>query len=354
MRVGLDATPLLGEPTGVGRYVAGLVPALAALPDPPALVLTAFTARGGRLPPLGGAVVRGRPVPARLLRWLWARSSVPPVELFTGPVDVFHATNFVLPPARRAVGVVTVHDLSFLHGGVSPDVTRYATLVPQALRRAGAVLTPSAAVREEVVTAYDVDPARVVVTPLGVDPAWSAAVPATPAWLAARGLPERYVLAVGGPGPRKNLPVLVDAVRRLGPGSPPLVVAGPPGPLPPGVLATGYLGDTDLRSLVAGAAVLAFPSRYEGFGLPPLEALACGVPVVASDLPVVREVTGGLARLVPVGDVDALAGGLADVLADPGGPAQRDARRTHAAGFTWARCAETTLAAYRLAVDTAG
>jgi glycosyltransferase involved in cell wall biosynthesis len=113
---------------------------------------------------------------------------------------------------------------------------------------------------------------------------------------------------------------------------------------------TGYLPADELRALVAGAACLVYPSRYEGFGLPPLEAFACGTPVVASDLPVIREVTGTHARLVPVGDADALAEALATTLTD-GGPTSTADRRTHAAGFTWARCAETTRSAYRRAFD---
>jgi len=153
--------------------------------------------------------------------------------------------------------------------------------------------------------------------------------------------------------------VLLSALRLLhgdDTGTPPLVLAGPPGwgpaletaALPAGaVLSAGYLDTPDLRRLVAGAAVLAFPSVYEGFGLPPLEAFAAGVPVVASDLPVVREVTGELATLAPVGDAAALAAAVRATLADPGDPA---GRRDRARGFTWAACAARTAEAYRLAL----
>jgi glycosyltransferase involved in cell wall biosynthesis len=113
------------------------------------------------------------------------------------------------------------------------------------------------------------------------------------------------------------------------------------------VLSAGYLDTADLRRLVAGAALLAYPSVYEGFGLPPLEAFAAGVPVVARDLPVVREVTGELATLAPVGDAAALAAAVRAALAGPGDPA---ARRDRARGFTWAACAARTAEAYRLAL----
>jgi glycosyltransferase involved in cell wall biosynthesis len=115
------------------------------------------------------------------------------------------------------------------------------------------------------------------------------------------------------------------------------------------VIRTGYLADVDLYRVVAGAATVVLPSRDEGFGLPVLEALACNVPVVCSDIPALREVAGGQATLVPYGDVDALADALTSALAEPPPPAVLAARRAHAAGFTWRRCAETTVAAYQRA-----
>jgi glycosyltransferase involved in cell wall biosynthesis len=145
-----------------------------------------------------------------------------------------------------------------------------------------------------------------------------------------------------------------------GPGVPPLVLVGPPGwgealdtaGLPSDAVRTlGYLPEPDLAGVVAGAAAVVVPSWYEGFGLPALEALACGTPVVATDLPAHREVLGDQAELVPPSDPGALAAALGRVLEDPGGEAARAARRTRAAGFTWETCAQATLAAYRLAIE---
>ena len=357
-RVVLDATPLLGPRTGVGRYVEHLVRELAAMPSLE-VVATAFTLRGaGALPAaVPPAVrVRHRPAPARALQAAWERLDLPPVEWLAGRADVVHGTNFLLPPLRRAVGVLTVHDLSYLRypDTVAAASLRYRTLVPRGLRRAAVVLTPSHAVAAEVRDEYGLGD-RVVATPLGVDPDWFTATPFGPQELAARGLPGRYLLFVGNVEPRKGLPSLLAALRELHAAdrdTPPLVLAGPPGwgpaletaALPPGaVLQAGYLETPDLRRLVAGAALLAFPSRYEGFGLPPLEAFAAGVPVVATDIPVIREVTGSLATLVPVGDVPALAGALADALVKP---VDADALRAHARGFSWAATARATHAAY--------
>lgn len=366
MRVGLDATPLLGSPTGVGRYVAGLVGGLAQLSEPPELSLTAFTVRGGAgleaaaaAAGAGRARVVVRRVPARALLELWARGAWPPVEWLAGRLDVFHGTNFVLPPRRSAAGVVTVHDLAYERFPelVSAASRRYRELVPRALQVAGVVLTPSHSVAEELTERYRLDSARVVATGLGVDGGWFDVRRPEPSWLALRGLPPRYVLFVGNQEPRKNLPVLLAAhaaLRAADADVPPLVLAGPAGwgePIAPPaeVVPAGYLAEDDLRRVVAGAACLAFPSRYEGFGLPPLEALACGIPVVAADLPAVREATGGHASLVPAGDADALAQALLQVLDDAGShdPAPG---RAWAAQWTWARCAGLTRQAYRQAL----
>jgi glycosyltransferase involved in cell wall biosynthesis len=376
MRVGLDATPLLGPRTGVGRYVAGLVEALAELPggEPGEIVLVPFTWRGTaglpRVAPTAPRLRCGRRrVPARLLQAAWRAMPFPPVEWLAGPVDVFHATNFVAPPARRAATVVTIHDLTYLRHPemVTTASARYRDLVPRALGRGATVCTPTAAVAAEVADAYRLPPERLVVTPLGVGPAWRKATPPDPAWLAARGLPERYLLFVGNREPRKNLPTLLAAYRELlaagAPAAdavPPLVLVGPPGwgealdlaGLPAAAVRTpGYLPEEDLARVMAGAAALVYPSWYEGFGLPVLEALACGTPVVASDLPALREVLGDQAELVPPGDTAALADALAKVVEDPGGDPARTDRRARAAAFTWAACAQATLSAYRRALE---
>lgn len=366
VKIGLDATPLLGRPTGVGRYVAGLLGGLSALPEPPELVLTAFTLRGAsELPALAaqsgavGARVSARRAPARALHAAWLRTALPPVELLTGWVDVFHGTNFVLPPTRHAAGIVTVHDLSYARYPdlVSAASRRYGALVSRALQRAAVVLTPSQAVAEEFTEHYALEGGRVVATGLGVDEAWFTATPLTSAELGVLGLPERYLLFVGNREPRKNLPVLLEAhaaLRADDADTPPLVLVGPPGwgdvidLGSPGVIFADYLADDCLRRVVAGSACLVFPSRYEGFGLPPLEALASGVPVVASDLPVLREVLGGHAELVETENADTLAAALQKVLTRTHSPA---AGQAWAARWTWRCCAELTLSAYRQAMD---
>lgn len=366
MRVALDGTPLLGARTGIGRYVEGLLSGLISSSDAPELALTAFTLRGSdALPRLPGVDVRHRPFPARGLQALWSHTSFPPVEWLSGRCDVFHATNFVLPPTRRAAGVLSIHDLSFLHHAttVTPTVLRYQTLVPCGIARAAVILALTETAADEIAETYAVPRERVRVARPGVDPAWAAAAPPDDALRDELGLPARYLLFVGSVEPRKNLPDLLDALRALhaepGLDVPPLVLAGPAGwgppldtaGLPPGAVHhAGYLTDEILRRVVAGAVALVYPSRHEGFGLPPLEALACGTAVISSDLPVLREVTGDQATYVPVGDIDALGSAIAHVLTAAPDARARAERAARAATWTWQRCAQEALTAYRLAV----
>ena len=352
MRIGLDATPLLGARTGVGRYTGALLGALAR-GGSDELVATAFTLRGrGALRVPDGVEVRARALPARGLHELWARTSLPPVEWLTGRLDVFHATNFVLPPLRRAGGVVTVHDLAFLHhtATVSAASARYRALVPRSIGRASVVVTPSEAVAEQVREAY-APRVPVLAVPHGVGSAWHAATPPDDALRARLGLPSSYVLFVGTLEPRKDVRTLL-AAHALLPGAPPLVLVGPPGWGASldvrDAVTPGYLGNEDLRPVVAGAAALVLPSRDEGFGLPVLEAMAAGTPVVASDLPVLREVGGDMTTYADPGNPESFAAALSAVLSSPGDPV---ARQAHVRGFTWARCAELTHAAYRQACE---
>jgi glycosyltransferase involved in cell wall biosynthesis len=356
IRIAIDATPLLGPRTGIGQYVAHLLRELAL--DPTADVrAAAFSLRrrsGLRDLPATVSIVH-RPLPARLLQRAWRRWDRPTAESVVGRVDIVHGTNFILPPPRDAAGVVTVHDLAFVR---YPDLVNsasleYRELVPRALSRAAAVLTPTQAVAAELVDTYSVSPDRIQVTPMGVDNAWFVASAARPP-----GVPKHYVLAVGTREPRKGLDVLLMAYRLLLADQievPPLVIAGGSGWGPAldtaklnngQVITLGYVDRPQLRGLVAGATLLAFPSLYEGFGLPPLEAMASGTPVVASDIPAVREVVGSHARLVPPQDAAALATALQDLLAHPPAEDVRAAARERAASFTWRRCREATMAAY--------
>ena len=356
MRVLLDGTPLLGRRTGIGRYTASLFEELAALPDVDSRAV-AFTLRGWRelrrvLP--HDTKARGMPVSARALRKTWLRGDFPPVELFAGFSDVVHGTNFVLPATARAARVLTIHDLGPLREPqhLPPSDAELPALIRRGARRADAVCTPTAAVAEQVADELDVDPDRIVVTPLGVDPGWFTARPPDRALRERLGLPSEYLLFIGTAGPRKGLDWLARA-HDAAPDLPPLVFAGPGGfPTSGRRGKAGYVPERELHRVLAGATALVLPSADEGFGLPVLEAIACDVPVVCSDIPALREVSGGdaNAHLVPYGDVNGLADALRRAREEPHPADALARRRTHAASFTWRHCAQTTVDAYRRAV----
>jgi glycosyltransferase involved in cell wall biosynthesis len=356
----LDGTPLLGRRTGIGRYTQNLLGALAGRDDI-AVSATAFTARGWRtlrssVPP--GVRTRAVPVPARALRAVWTRFEFPPVGLLGGRSDIFHGTNFILPPTGRAGGVLTIHDLAYLSNSDTVDTTSRALvdLVPRGLRRAAAVCTPTRSVAEQIIEAYGPSVADVVVTPLGVDEHWFSADPSVADHPS---IPADYFLFVGTREPRKDLATLSAAYgllrNELGDDAPALVLAGPEGwgaqqRPEPGVLIVGFQPQPELRSIVAGARALVMPSRDEGFGLPVLEAMACGTRVIISAVPALLEVAGGHADVFPIGDVDALRATLLAATrsdADDG----RQSRIEHARTWTWQACAAATARAYRIAAS---
>jgi glycosyltransferase involved in cell wall biosynthesis len=353
LKVLLDGTPLLGPRTGIGRYTASLMEELASRSDVDTRAV-AFTLRGWRklrhaLP--HGVQARGIPAPARMLRKSWLRSQFPPIELFAGPTDVVHGTNFVLPGRLRAAGVLTIHDLAFLDvpEELAPSDFELPHLVMRGASRADVICTPTAAVADAVSTRLGVDRDKIVVTPLGVDPVWFNARPPEKEDRERLNLPPKYLLFLGAPGPRKGLDWLARA-HAAAPDLPPLLFAGP------GRFALtdrsqhlGYVSDADLHTVVAGAAAMVLPSRDEGFGLPVLEAMACDVPVVCTDIPALREVAADCASLVPYEDVDALVEALRTAVSDPHAVATSAARRTRAATFTWRNCAERTVEAYHQA-----
>jgi glycosyltransferase involved in cell wall biosynthesis len=291
-------------------------------------------------------------VAAPLLR-LWQHTDHPTAEWWTGPVDVVHGTNFVVPPTRRAAQVVSVHDLTSVRFPelCTPTALRYPALVRRAIDRGAVVHTDSRAMAEEVVELLGAPKERVRTVYLGIDWDRLAVGSAAPP----RPHDRPYILGLGTVEPRKDFPGLVRAFDAMAADHPDidLVIAGPRG-WGEGALEAaieqaahharvhrlGWVEPDRRDALLRHATVFAYPSIYEGFGLPPLEAMAVGVPVVASTGGAVAEVTGEAARLVPVGDTAQLAASLSAVLDDEVERARLIAAgRARAGEFTWERCA---------------
>jgi glycosyltransferase involved in cell wall biosynthesis len=261
-----------------------------------------------------------------VVRGAWERGAPRPrAEDWTGPVDVVHATNFVAPPARAPV-VVTVHDLTFIRFPelCTPDTLRYPALLRRSIERGAVIHTPSEFVAAEVRELLGAPADRVVAIHSGVPTVANG----DPAGGRRRAGGDRYVLALGTVEPRKNLRALVTAFDLVAAADHELrlVLAGPPGWDSARVQAAidscrardrivqlGFVDTTGRADLLAGATAFAYPSLYEGFGFPPLEAMACGVPVVAGDAGALPEVLGDAARLVTPDDLDGLAAAIAEL-----------------------------------------
>ncbi len=289
------------------------------------------------LPRVPNLTERWTPFPAQTFERLSLRYELPRLEWFTD-FDVLFAPNFVPPPTRSRHLVLTVHDLAFRKfPETAPLATRrWLRRLDRALRQAAEVVVPSAATRDDLIQMYPVDPKRVTVIHHGVDrerirPATEDEVERVRKRFGVKG---RYVLFLGGLEPRKNLPRLVRAFARADTDAA-LVIAGASVSWNPEgqqqmeralaamenerrgrVVLTGYLDTRDKVALMTGAEALAFPTLYEGFGFPLLEAMACGTPILTSNVSSMPEVAGDAALLVDPLDEAAIAEGLERVLGD--------------------------------------
>lgn len=369
MKVALHVDQLwFSAPGGIGTYVRELAPAL--IEQDPTLELLPFRSRLPEPGPPASWLHDLPPVsivdhPIRTLYPLWNLTGGPALPADLAEAEVVHSTNpAAIAPKRRGHRlVVTVHDLAFVrHPHLFPRSWRmlYRAGLRATARRADAVLVPSAFTALELREHSDVDAARVHVTPLASSlPRGRTAVDAV---LDRLGVPRPYVLSVGTLEPRKNQARLIRAYRRLaGEGRPhTLVLNGPDGWLdrelrreldtegPGHVVRTRDLDERDLDALYRGADVFAYPALYEGFGLPVVEALARGVPTVASNTSSIPEAAGDAALLVDPLDEQAIADAIARVLDDPALSHDLRARGPErAATFSWQETARATLRVYR-------
>lgn len=369
MRIGIDYTSAVRQGAGIGRYTRGLVRALADLGRDHQYIL--FSAgRDPRAQAWPQNVAQCTlPLTDRQLAIIWQRLKLPiPVELFTGQLDLFHSPDFVLPPIWRARTVLTVHDLSFMRHPECFSAGLLAYLmdaVPRAVRRADLILADSESTRSDLCELLSVARDRVAVVYPGVEPHFVPQVGHAEIEVVLRryGIRRPYILGLGTLQPRKNFPRLIrafDLLRKEHQLPHQLVIGGGRGwlyeeidqtiadlSLQRDVLLAGFVSDEDLPMLYSAADVFAFPSLYEGFGIPILEAMGCGTPVVTSTTSSLPEVAGDAALLVSPDDIEALAHAMWRLIDD--GALRNDLRArgfSRVKQFTWERAAQDLLGIY--------
>ena len=367
MIVGIDITPLTKTPTGIGLYTRHLLRELVVLDGP-----AGFCGLAAGVRPLDkeNIPVRYRrvPVPSRLMYQAWARLKRPWADMLLGGLDVFHAVNYVLPPLKHARGVLSIHDLGFLRNPewFSPKVMKpFARAIREDALRADAVIAVSGATRDDIVSLLGIPHEKIRVIHEAADDTFKP-VPRDIAGRQVRdalGVTGPYLLFVSTVEARKNVTGLLTAFSRADlPHQ--LVVAGGAGwrsaevfelaeklGLNDRVVFTGYLRDRSLLpALYSAADAFVFPSWHEGFGLPVLEAMACGTPVLVADTSSLPEAAGDAGRCLPPHDEAAWTDALAQAMHDSAWRAEASERgRARARQFTWARTAVQTVASYRRA-----
>lgn len=357
MKIGLDVYHAFHSNGGVARYIRGLVPPLVSDSSSNQFVFFSNSFRSERTSwapnyPNGRIVELG--YPRQIIQGSWHYLNWPSIEMFTGSIDIFHGTHFVLPTVRRAKYVLTVHDLTYLR---YPDYYSNSTMnedgyrkdLPRALERADAVIAISDHTRRDLVELLGYPSSRIQVIHSGVEPHFFVS-PSEEKLAETR---ERYdldqpylIFLVGTPEPRKNLLRTVAAARRGAPHLP-LAIIGPQQSIRTllrneldGVKLLGLVPDGDLPLILHGAEIALYPSLYEGFGLPALEALASSVPLITSNRSALPEVVGNAAVLVDPESEDEIAEAIRGLLDDEGRRKELIRRgRVRAKEFSWDRTA---------------
>lgn len=371
--IAVDYTPAVRQQAGIGRIVRGQIEALIALN--PGYDLRLFVA--GPVNEVQRAQaplpLYTTPISERNLVRIWHRLDIgfPRVEWFTGgPLDLFHATDFVLAPTRARHKLLTIHDLAFLFypDAALPSLHHYLNVaVPRSVRRADGIIADSYHTAHDLTKQWGVPPERIVVVQGGVDHNHFRPVqdPQQQQQVRKRyAIGDRpFILALSRLEPRKNFARLIEAfaLARAEANLPHrLVIAGSKGWLYEAIFRrvdelrlqehvhfTGFVDDADLPALYSAAEFFAYPSLYEGFGLPIVEALACGTPVLTGDNSCLPEAGGPGALYVKAEEVHSIAEGLVRLATDEALRHQlREAGLQHAAQFTWERSARRLLEAY--------
>jgi glycosyltransferase involved in cell wall biosynthesis len=372
VRIAIDLTALNARASGIDRYLLGMVRSLALLEQGVEFFLFINVEDRARFAGLHRLPAHCHVLPCcfrpRVFR-LFFQQLLQPLLLHALRIGVLHSPTFIMPAWRgRARHVLTIHDMSsFVMPHCHPPIRRgplYERIVSESIRRADLVTVPSSSVKTDILRFVNgVSEERIRVIACGIDDAFHPrdAVEVMPV-LRRLAIPTPYVLYLGTLDPRKNLPMLIDAFVELVAGgrSEHLVLGGDAGWSPNELLSRaarnglearihlpGYIAEADLPFVYAGAALFAYPSLLEGFGFPPLEAMATGVPVVASDTSSLRENLAGAATLVPPGDAKQLEIAMRTLLTDEAARLSSvDAGLKRSQSYRWDRFAAKTFACY--------
>jgi glycosyltransferase involved in cell wall biosynthesis len=366
MRIAINTLAMKRELYGVGNYIKNLVSALARLDRENEYVLFASADNACHLRGLGENFSIELAPSSRMLRLPWEQS-VLPLRLRRKRIDVYHGATFVAPLIKMCVHVVSILDMTF---HLTPErhslVKRayFRAMIPQMARRSEKVIAISESTKRDLLRLLEIKEEKICVTHLGVDKRFR---PVTDEQELTRvrekyNLPAKYILYVGLIEPRKNVEALVDAYHadslhtefdlvlagNLGWGYAPLLAKVANSRVRNRIRMPGYVADADLPALFSMAAVFVYPSVYEGFGLPVLEAMACGTPVITSKVSSLPEVAGEAAILVDPSDPKALASALQSVLGDEHlGKSLSEKGMQRAGLFTWEKTAQKTLGVYK-------
>jgi glycosyltransferase involved in cell wall biosynthesis len=371
--IGIDYTPAYEQGGGIGRYVRDLTAALSRLDTQQPYRLFVSGASKNKLPspPAQNFTWRPTPLTPTWLARIWHRAHVPlPIETFIGKIDLYHATDFVLPPANRKTRtLLTVHDLSFVRvpETASPSLKAYLdVVVPASVKRANHVLADSQATKDDLISLYQTSPEKITVLLSGVDNRYKRVddqqvqnVVREKYKIGA----QPYIFTIGTVQPRKNYSRLIRALAQLrAEGNDiALVIAGGRGWLEDEMYQTlrdtkmqdhvrliGFADENDIPALYSSAICTAFPSLYEGFGLPVLESMACGTPVVTSNVSSLPEVAGDAALQVNPYDIEAITDAIRQLINDSTLRATLTERGyEQIKRFTWESSARQLQAVYR-------
>jgi glycosyltransferase involved in cell wall biosynthesis len=376
--LGIDGSSLLSAKTGIGIYTDRLLRGISSCRDFAVKIYLPMpfinpSKRNKSIDMLrkdySGIEIKAHAVPTpKVQRWIWGRSNFLPIERFLGPVDLYHGTSFVMPPLQGAKGVMTIYDLSFMLFPTfhTRETQAFSKSVRRFAERADCIIAISEQTKQDIVRLLNIPENKVRVTLLAADTRYRVIddTRRVASVAADYGIDREYILYTGTLEPRKNIPAIIRAFQSIKrelniPHR--LVLAGKKGwlyddifaevralDLEQEVIFTGYVPDEDLPFLYNGADLFVYPSFYEGFGLPPLEAMACGCPVVSSNTSSLPEVVGTAGIMVDPRKPEELATAMARVLGDS--ELARDMRRRgveRAAIFNWDRCVQETLSIYR-------